>query len=56
MALFASCLFMGQSVGIALAAVLAEHLGTTRVMIGAALAVLPVGIAFAFLKASHRPA
>jgi predicted MFS family arabinose efflux permease len=56
MALFASCLFMGQSVGIALAAVLAEHLGTTRVMIGAALAVLPVGIAFAFLKASHRAA
>jgi predicted MFS family arabinose efflux permease len=56
MALFASCLFLGQSAGIALAAALAEQLGTTRIMLAAAIAVLPVGIAFAFLKASHRPA
>jgi predicted MFS family arabinose efflux permease len=56
MALFASCLFLGQSTGIALAAALAEQLGTTRIMLGAAIAVLPVGIAFAFFKKSHRPA
>lgn len=56
MALFASCLFLGQSAGIAFAAALAEQLGTTRIMLGAAVAVLPVGIAFAFLKSSHRAA
>jgi predicted MFS family arabinose efflux permease len=56
MALFASCLFLGQSAGIALAAALAESVGTTRVIIAAGVAVLPVGIAFAYLKAAHRPA
>jgi predicted MFS family arabinose efflux permease len=56
MSLFASCLFMGQSAGIALVAALAERFGTTPVIIGAGIAVLPVGIVFARLKASHRRA
>jgi predicted MFS family arabinose efflux permease len=56
MSLFASCLFLGQSAGIALAALLAERIGTTKIMIFAGIAALPVGIAFASLKARHRPA
>jgi predicted MFS family arabinose efflux permease len=56
MALFASCLFMGQSAGIAMVAALAEHVGTTPVIIGAGIAALPVGIVFARLKAAHRRA
>jgi len=56
MALFASCLFLGQSAGIALMATLVERLGTTRILIAAGIAVLPVGIAFAYLRSAHRPA
>jgi predicted MFS family arabinose efflux permease len=55
MALFASCLFVGQSVGIALTAALVERFGTTPILIAAGIAVLPVGIAFAHLRSSHRP-
>jgi predicted MFS family arabinose efflux permease len=54
MAFFASCLFIGQSSGIALVAALAERLGTTPILVAAAVAVLPVGIAFAYLRSSHR--
>ena len=56
MSLFASCLFLGQSAGIAAVAALAEHLGTTRILMAAGVAVLPVGIAFAWLRSSHRTA
>lgn len=50
MALFASFLFLGQSVGVAIAGVLVERLGTTMVILGAGLAVIPIGITFAALR------
>jgi predicted MFS family arabinose efflux permease len=55
MSLFASCLFLGQSAGIALAALLAERIGTTRILIVAGISALPVGIAFAKLKSRGFP-
>jgi predicted MFS family arabinose efflux permease len=60
MALFASLFFLGQSAGIALAGVLVEALGTTPLILGAGLAVIPVGLTFAKLRKSRavreRPA
>jgi predicted MFS family arabinose efflux permease len=53
MALFASLFFLGQSVGVAIAGVLVERMGTTPVIFGAGLAVIPVGITFAKLRKSH---
>jgi predicted MFS family arabinose efflux permease len=50
MALFASFFFLGQSVGVALAGALAERIGTTWVILGAGIAVIPVGITFAKLR------
>lgn len=50
MALFASFFFLGQSVGVAVAGALAERVGTTTVILGAGLAVIPVGITFARLR------
>jgi YNFM family putative membrane transporter len=50
MALFASLFFLGQSVGVAIAGVLVERLGSTAVIVGAGLAVIPVGITFARLR------
>ncbi|MGZ5035415.1 MAG: MFS transporter [Usitatibacter sp.] len=56
MALFASLFFLGQSAGVALAGVLVERLGTTAVIAGAGLAVIPVGITFASLRKSRAGA
>jgi predicted MFS family arabinose efflux permease len=53
MALFASLFFLGQSVGVAVAGILVERLGTTTVIFGAGLAVIPVGITFARLRKSR---
>jgi predicted MFS family arabinose efflux permease len=53
MALFASLFFLGQSVGVAVAGVLVERFGTTPVLLGAGLAVIPVGITFAKLRESR---
>ena len=53
MALFASFFFLGQSVGVAIAGVLAEHVGTTAVILGAGIAVIPVGINFGRLRRSR---
>ena len=53
MALFASLFYLGQSVGVAIAGVLVEHLGTTPVILGAAVAIIPVGFTFAKLRASR---
>jgi predicted MFS family arabinose efflux permease len=50
MALFASFFFLGQSVGVAIAGTLVERVGTTMVILGAGLAVVPVGITFARLR------
>lgn len=50
MALFASFFFLGQSVGVAIAGALVERIGTTWVILGAGLAVIPIGITFATLR------
>src|SRR5260221_4519331 len=50
MALFATCFFLGQAGGVALAGVLVERIGTTAVILGAGLGVIPVGITFARLR------
>jgi predicted MFS family arabinose efflux permease len=50
MALFASFFFLGQSVGVAAAGALVERIGTTAVILGAGLAVIPVGLTFARLR------
>jgi hypothetical protein len=55
MAMFASLFFLGQSTGVALAGLLVESIGTTTVIFGAGVAVIPVGIVFARLHKS-RPA
>ena len=49
MAMFASLFFLGQSAGVATAAMLVERIGTTPVIFGAGLAVIPVGLTFAKL-------
>jgi predicted MFS family arabinose efflux permease len=53
MALFASLFFLGQSAGVAIAGVMVERFGTTPVIFGAGLAVIPVGITFARLRKSR---
>ena len=55
MALFASFFFLGQSVGVAVAGALVERIGTTAVILGAGLAVIPVGITFARLRRVPPP-
>jgi len=55
MALFASLFFMGQSVGVAVAGVLVERAGTTTVLVAAGVAMLPVGLTFAALRAARDP-
>jgi predicted MFS family arabinose efflux permease len=54
-AMFASLFFLGQAIGVAIAGGLAEHFGTTAVLTGMAVAVVPVGLNFARLRAA-RPA
>ena len=53
-ALFASLFFLGQSVGVALAGRLAEGIGTAWMLTISALALLPVGIGFALLRARRK--
>ncbi|MBL0141665.1 MAG: MFS transporter [Betaproteobacteria bacterium] len=53
-ALFASLFFLGQSVGVALAGRLAEGIGTDWTLTISALAMLPVGIGFAFFGARRK--
>ena len=53
-ALFASIFFLGQSVGVAVAGRLAEGIGTSWTLTISALAMLPVGMGFALLRA-RRP-
>jgi predicted MFS family arabinose efflux permease len=49
-ALFASLFFLGQSVGVAVAGWLVVRFGTAATITASALAVLPVGLAFASLR------
>jgi predicted MFS family arabinose efflux permease len=53
MALFASLFFFGQSAGVAAAGFLVERYGTTAVLLGAAIAMIPLGITFAQLLRSR---
>ena len=53
MALFASTFFLGQSLGVALAGIVAERVGPIVVIAGAAVAIVPVGFVFARLRRSH---
>jgi predicted MFS family arabinose efflux permease len=50
-ALFASFFFIGQSVGVGVSGLLVERLGTTPVLVGAGLLLVPVGFVFAHLRA-----
>ena len=52
-ALFASCFFIGQSVGVGLAGLLVERLGTFHVLVAAGTLVIPVGFVFARLRATR---
>jgi predicted MFS family arabinose efflux permease len=54
MALFASLFFIGQSLGVAVAGALVERAGTTLVLAGAAILLVPVGLTFAALRAAHE--
>ncbi|HEX3063150.1 MAG TPA: MFS transporter [Usitatibacter sp.] len=54
MALFASLFFIGQSLGVAMAGALVERAGTTAVLAGAAVLLVPVGLTFAALRAAHE--
>jgi predicted MFS family arabinose efflux permease len=53
MALFASLFFLGQSFGVAIAGALVERAGTTTVLMTAGVAMLPVGLTFAALRAAR---
>jgi MFS transporter, YNFM family, putative membrane transport protein len=50
--LFASCFFLGQSAGVAIASTMADTVGTTPVFVGAG--VLAIGLATAFAPALRR--
>ena len=54
MALFASCYFLGQSAGVAVAGVAAQAWGTTPLIQGACVLIVPAGLAFARLR-RRRP-
>src|SRR6185437_10941526 len=58
MALFASSFFIGQSVGVAAAGALAQAAGTTPLIAGAGLLLVPLGLVLARLLQRHarRPA
>ncbi|HXS53704.1 MAG TPA: MFS transporter [Usitatibacter sp.] len=50
MALFAACLYLGQSAGVALAGGAAQAWGTTPLIVGASMLLVPTGFAFAALR------
>jgi predicted MFS family arabinose efflux permease len=52
-ALFASCFFIGQSVGVGTSGLLVERLGTTPVIVAVSLLIVPVGFFFARLRAAR---
>ena len=53
LALFACTLFLGHSVGVTLAGVLAERVGTGPVIAGAGVMLVMVGLAFAAARRRH---
>jgi len=54
MALFAFMFFLGQAAGVAIAGQVAEGAGAIAVIVGAAVAIIPVGFVFARLRRGHR--
>ena len=50
-ACFASCFFLGQSVGVAIGGFAVDRLSTTPVMVAGAAALLVVGLAFSIMRA-----
>jgi len=54
LALFACTLFLGHSVGVTLAGVLAERFGTAYVLGGAGAMLLVVGLAFGAARRRHQ--
>jgi predicted MFS family arabinose efflux permease len=54
-ALFATFLFMGQALGVALVGQVAQRAGTSVAVLGGGVAVLVLGLAFAGLRRRHRP-
>jgi predicted MFS family arabinose efflux permease len=54
-ALFASCLFMGQAVGVAVASLWVERISTTPIIVAGALGLLAIGVVFARLRSTHKP-
>ena len=53
-ALFASCLFMGQAVGVAVASLWVERISTTPIIVAGAIGLLAIGTVFAWLRAAHN--
>jgi predicted MFS family arabinose efflux permease len=53
-ALFAACLFLGQSAGVTLAGHSAERFGTAPVIAGAGLMLLVLGVLFGAARRRHR--
>ena len=53
--LFAACLFIGQSIGVTLAGHGAERFGTALIIVGAAVLLQMLGLAFALARWRHRP-
>lgn len=47
---FASCFFLGQSLGVGLAGIIADHLGTMPVLVLGAVGMLCVGMNFSRLQ------
>jgi len=56
MALFASVYFVGQAIGVAVAGHVAESVGAGTAVLVAAVAILPLGLTFARLRAVRAPA
>ncbi len=52
-ALFAALFFLGQSAGVAISGFLVERIGTPWTLTASAIALLPVGLAFAALRRGH---
>jgi predicted MFS family arabinose efflux permease len=53
LALFAATLFVGQAIGVTLAGVLAQRVGTAPVLVGAGVLLLVVGMSFAAARRAH---
>lgn len=52
-ALFASCLFLGQAVGVAVASLWVERISTTPIIVAGAIGLLAIGMVFGRLRATH---